>query len=242
MFPLNSTRLAGALFLAMILTTAPRAVLAQSGGEASNVSAVADSGVFSILSSQRRIGTEKFKIAPVASGWEDSAEIDVTAPGSPHITETSTMKLDANLRPVSYERQQKLPKKGSIAVGFGSPETKLVAQTEAGAENQIFLLPQDHLVVLDTNLFHHYSFLVRLYDGAKGGPQHFNVFVPQEATPGTIGLELKGKESVTVGKTARELNHFEAVTDEVKIDLWASPEGAIYRMAIPQANLEVVRQ
>jgi hypothetical protein len=38
------------------------------------------------------------------------------------------------------------------------------------------------------------------------------------------------------------LNRFQAVTDELEIEIWATPEGAIQRISIPQANLEVVRQ
>jgi hypothetical protein len=238
MLQLNLRPLAAAILLGSAWTALPRAVPAQSSRDA----AFSDSGVFFILSGQRRIGTEKFKITPVSSGLESTGEIDVGMPGSPRVLETGTLKLNRKRQPTSYERQQKLPKKGSIAVEFGSPESTLVSQTEAGTGKQIFILPADQLAVLDTNFFHHYAFLVMDYDVAKGGPQHFNVFVPQEATPGTISLELKGKENLQVGKAPRELNHFEAVTEEVKIDLWASPSGELYRISIPQANLEVVRQ
>jgi hypothetical protein len=222
------------LFVLMLAAAVPS--FAQKGG------AAADSGVFVILAGQKRIGTEKFKITQGSSGFEAAGEIEVEMPGSPKASESAVLKLDQNLKPASYERQQKLPKKGSITVEFGSPESKLVSKTDAGPEERLFFLPGDHLAVLDTNFFHHYAVLLRQYDAEHGGPQHFNVFVPQEATPGTISLELQGKESQQVGKTMRELNHFQAVTDEVKIDIWATPQGEIYRMAIPQANLEVVRQ
>lgn len=209
---------------------------------AAQKAAASDSGVFFILSGQKRIGTEKFKITSAASGVETAGEIEVEMPGSPKVSETSLLKLDQDLRPSSYERQQKLPKKGSITAQFGSPESKLVSKTEAGTDERLFYLPGDQLAVLDTNFFHHYSILLREYDAEHGGPQHFNVFVPQEATPGTISLEFQGKESQQVGKATRELNHYQALTDQVKIDIWATPQGEIYRISIPQANLEVRRQ
>ena len=62
------------------------------------------------------------------------------------------------------------------------------------------------------------------------------------ALPGTIQLQLVGKESVPIGQETRELNHYRAVTEQVQIELWATPEGAIYRLTIPQADLEVVRR
>ena len=217
-------------------------VIAGAPGARAQLSPASDSGMFTIMSGNRRVGTEKFKIAPGASGLEASGEIEVEMAGAPRVVESSVLQLGRDLRPSSYQRQQKSPKHGSITVQFASPETKLTAKTETGTDDRIFLLPDDHLVVLDTNFFHHYEILLRMYDSAKNGPQRFNVLVPQEATPGTINVEFQGRESQTVGKTARELNHYQAATEDIKIDIWATPQGEIYRMAIPQANLEVVRQ
>ena len=224
------------VFLTLAIATSPLPA------HAAQKNSTTDAGVFFILSSQKRIGSEKFKITSTAAGVEAAAEIEVAMPGSPKVSETSLLKLDTNLHPASYERLQKLPKKGSVTVEFGSPESKLVSRTAAGADERLFFLPADHLAVLDTNFFHHYALLLRQYDAEQGGAQHFNVFVPQEATPGTISLELQGKENQQVGKATREFNHYQAVTDEVKIDIWATPQCEIYRMSISQANLEVVRQ
>ncbi len=214
-------------------------VLAQSAPKSP---VAADNGVFTILSKNRQIGTEKFKITPQANGLEAIGEIQVDMPGSPRVTEDCTLKLDEHLQPASYFREQRAPKKGTLTAQFSAQGSKLTTKTAAGTEERIFILPDNHLAVLDTNFFHHYALLLRQYDGSHPGPQHLNVFIPQEATPGTISLELKGKESQTVGKAARELNHFQAITDQIKIEIWAGPEGEIYRISIPEANLEVVRQ
>lgn len=244
MLRLNQGPLAGVLrqvliFMALILLAPPSATPARAAEQA----AASDSGVFFILSDQHRVGTERFKITQSAAGLEATGEIDVESPGSPKISETSSLKLDQNLRPVSYLRQQRSPKKGAISAEFGTPETKLTTKTEGGTDDRLFYLPADHLVVLDTNLFHHFAVLLRQYDSAKNGLQNFNVFVPQEAIPGVISLEFQGKETQTAGgKAAREFNHYEAVTDQVKIEIWATPQGEIYKMEIPQAKLEVVRQ
>ena len=205
-------------------------------------SAPSDSGVLVILSQGRKVGTERFKIAPSASGLEATGELDVEMPGSTRASETCTLKLDAKLHPVSYVRQQRSPKKGSLNVDFGSPATTLTTNIGGEDEEQDFFLSAEHLAVLDTNFFHHYELLLRQYDIIKNGSQVFNVFVPQEATPATISVEFVAVDNLTVGKTARKLNHFAAQTDEAKIDLWAGPDGEIYRMSIPQANLEILRQ
>jgi hypothetical protein len=201
-----------------------------------------DSGVFNISINKRNVGTETFKIAPSATGVEITGELQLDMPGAGKVSENSVLKLDQNLKPTSYVRQQKQPKRGTVTVQFDSPQSKLTSQTDSGNQEQLFYLPDNHLVVLDTNFFHQYALLLTQYEAATGGPQHFNVFVPQEATPGTISLELQGKENVEIGKSIRELNHFQAVTDEIKIDIWATPQGEIQRILIPQANLEIVRR
>ncbi len=217
-------------------------VFAAGAASAAAAGISADSGVFSITAGKHNAGTEKFKITTTSSGVEVSGELQLEMPGGGNVSETSILKLDPNLKPLSYERQQKSPKKGSLTAQFGLPECKLTSQTDAGNQEQLFYLPDNHLVILDTNFFHHYALLLSQYDTSIPGPQHFNVFIPQEAIPGTISLDLQGKENVEIGKTTRELNHFQAVTDEVKIDIWATPQGEIQRIAIPQANLEIVRQ
>jgi hypothetical protein len=202
-----------------------------------------DSGEFEILLGQQRIGTESFRIRPDGPRWEASAELQLEPSGGSKVSVVSKLELDSALRPVSYLREQKSPKAGKLAVQFGSLETNLVSSTGSGDPvEQVFYLPSTDLVVLDTNFFHQYALLLRLYDSAKGSSQPFNVFVPQEALPGTIQLELMGMESVSIGGQSRELNHYRAVTEQVQMELWATPEGAVYRLAIPQAGLEVVRR
>jgi len=205
-------------------------------------SPTAESGEFSILSENRPVGVEKFKITPLASGLEATGELQLDMPGSPRLLESCSLKLDAKMRPSSYQRQQRSPRNGAVTAQIGSPETKLTSKTDAGTEDRTFYLPEDHLVVLDTNFFHHYSLLLRQFDPTQPGPQRFNVFVPQEATPGTITLEFKGQDSQVIAKTQRLLNHFLATTEEVKMDIWADAQGEIYRISIPQAKLEILRQ
>ena len=201
-----------------------------------------DRGIFEILSAKNKVGTERFEIKTIESGWEASGELQLQGPGGAKVSETSTLRLDAKLHPSRYERVQKSPNSGKLSAQFGATETLLEMTDDDEPFQQVFYLPPNDLVVLDTNFFHHFALLLRLYDRAKGMAQAFNVFIPQEALPGTINLLFVAKESITVGQSARELDHFQAVTDELQIEIWATPEGAIQRISIPQADLEVVRQ
>lgn len=222
------------LFLVLLLAAFPGALAASA--------AETESGVFLILSEGRRIGAEKFTVTRGLAGFEAEGELQLEPPGGPKVSERCSLRLDANLRPSSYERRQEAPKKGTLTAKFETSGTTLTSQTEAGTQDQIFYLPDHDLVVLDTNFFHHYAFLIRLYNRSGPGPQPFTVFIPQEALPGTISLAFQGKESVPVGNTTEELDHFQVTTEEVKIEIWATPEGEIQRLLIPQANLEIVRQ
>ncbi|MBI3894852.1 MAG: hypothetical protein HY313_02865 [Acidobacteria bacterium] len=204
--------------------------------------AESESAIFTILSGGRRIGAERFTITRGPAGLEAIGELQLETAGNPKVSERSSLQTSANLKPLLYERRQEAPQKGTLTVKFEPSGTTLTSQTESGSQEQIFLLPDHDLVVLDTNFFHHYEFLIRLYDLARPGPQSFAVFVPQEALPGTISLAYQGKENLPGGEIPGELDHFQAMTEEVKIEIWATPGGEIQRLLIPQASLEIVRQ
>jgi hypothetical protein len=206
-------------------------------------SGTADSGVFEIFASNNPIGTESFRIQRSDSGWQVSSELQLDTGGGKKASESATLVLDAALRPVSYLRKQQAPLTGELSVQFGTSETTLIA-TAGGSEpqEQVFYLPANDLVVLDTNFFHQYTLLLRMYNRETAGAQPFHVFIPQEALPGTISLQYGGREAVGTGRQAADLDHYQAVTDELQIEIWATPQGAIQRLSIPQANLDVVRR
>jgi len=220
-----------ACVLAFLLLVCAASVRAQgSAGES-------DSGTFQILSGKNKIGAEKFQIKRGDNGWEITGELQIENGGA-KLSETSSLRLDAAFRPVAYQRTQKSPLAAKLNVEFG-PLTTLVAGAEGADQNeQVFFLPDNDLVVLDTNFFHHYSILIWMYDRAKGGVQPFNVFIPQEALPGTISVEYIAQER----QEDKELDHFQATTDQLQLEIWAAPGGAIQRISIPAANLEITRQ
>ena len=227
--------LLGAAVAVSTVAPASAQTRAQTGG-------APDSGVFEILAAQRRVGTERFQIRQSGAGWEATGQLQLEAPGGAKVEETSTLRLNATLRPTAYERAQKSPLSAKLQAQIGTSETMLVSTAGEEPVEQVFYLPENDLVVLDTNFFHHFSVLLRMYDQAKGGVQPFNVFIPQEALPGTINLQYLGKENVTVGRATKELEHYQAATDEHEIEIWATPEAAIHRISIPGASLEVLRQ
>ncbi len=194
----------------------------------------ADRGVFHINSNGREIGLERFEIAPSPEGVRATGELQISVEGVGRMNESSVLVLRRGLEPTSYERHQKSPKRASATVVFG-PE-KAAAQyrrPEGDTQDMEFFVPKN-VVVLDTNFFHHYTFLVRQYDFVKGGPQHMNVLVPQEASPGMIRLEYTGMD--------QSLRKLVAHTDELQIEIWVDEAGRVMKLVVPAAKVEVIRE
>jgi hypothetical protein len=220
--------------LIVLLSAAPARAQRASAG-------MSDSGLLQILAKGNRVGTERFQIRSTANGWEASGELQLDAPGT-KMSEANTLRLDTALMPVSYRRDQKAPLAATLEVAFGGrAETTLTSNAGEEPLEQAFYLPENDLAVLDTNFFHHYALLLLHYDRAAGGPQPFNVFIPQEALPGTVTVTFVASEPAP-GRPDIQFDHFRATSEEVEIDIWTTPQGALQRIAIPAAGLEVVRQ
>ena len=102
----------------------------------------------------------------------------------------------------------------------------------------MFLLSNSGLAILDTNFFHHYAILVRMFDEARVGEQTFDVFIPQESLPATIRLKLVGKEVFN----AVELNYCQASTEEIALDIYTAMDRTLRRLEIPNMGIEIRRQ
>lgn len=225
--PAFTHALAMFMLAAALLMLSPRMACAQASGNFS------DSGTFEIRSVGQLVGTEKFRIARNGAWWESHAELSLMA-GDATLEEKATLRLAATMRPDDYLREQKSPLVASLAVRFGEKETSLVATSGKESAERVFFLNPGFLIILDTNFFHHYTFLLRQYTRSQGGEQLFNVFIPQEALPGTVNL-------VFVGKTNDE-ERWKVTTDELEMEIVARENGAIQKISIPEAGVEITRK
>ena len=192
-----------------------------------------DSGTFEIRAGGKVVGTEKFKITRNGATWESSGELQLKA-GEKSSEEKATLQLNTAMRPVEYLREQKSPNIASLAVRFGEKETSLVATSGQDSSEQVFYLPAGFLIILDTNFFHHYTFLLKQYTRSQGGEQPFNVFIPQESLPGTVNLTYVSRQ--------QDQELWKVTTDELEMEIVARENGAIEKITIPSADLEVVRK
>ena len=196
--------------------------------------ALSDRGVFRIYSDGKEIGVERFEIATTAKGVRATAELQIRLEGVGRMKETATLVLRNGIEPISYKRVQKSPKRGSAILAFGPEKTTAQYRTtEGGSQRMEYFLPKN-MVILDTNFFHHYTFLVHQYDFLKGGTQHMDVLVPQETAPGMVRVEHEGND--------QSLRKLVVKTGQVEIQIWADANGRLMKLVVPAAKVEVLRE
>jgi hypothetical protein len=191
-----------------------------------------DHGTLKILVGGQVLGTEHFDIEAAGDGYRMKGDLKVKMPNGADATESAVINLDRDLIVTSYTRLQKSPKKASIQVNFAGTQAKAHYSTPEGDKDLDFMLEKE-VVILDTNFFHHFALLVRRYDFKKGGAQHVQVLIPQEAQPGLMLVENTGKDDGYDKLTAK--------TDAVEIQIWVDSGRRLVKLAVPAAKVEIVR-
>jgi len=191
-------------------------------------------GVFHIVSGGKEIGTERFEIAPTSKGLRATGELQIAQPEVGRVVETATLLLAGGAEPTHYERVQKAPKRASVTVAFtGNSAAVHYVTADGQTQDAEFKVPKN-VLILDTNFFHHYTFLVRHYDFLKSGQQHMTVLVPQEGLPGVVTVEYVGRDQL--------LRKLLAHTDQLDIELWTDDAGQVMKLSVPAANVEITRE
>lgn len=193
---------------------------------------VTDKGVLKIIANGQQVGTERFEIAATADGFKATGELRIKMPNGQEAMETSVLTMDKDLLLTSYVRDQKSPKKAGVKVEFSKGRATANYDTPE-AKNTLEFFMEPGVVVLDTNFFHHYFLLLQRYQTDKTKAQNVNVFIPQEATPGMLLLEPLGKENGN--------DKWRAKT-EVEILIWSDGNRHLMKLAVPAANVEIVRE
>jgi len=191
-------------------------------------------GVFHITLNGKEIGTERFEIAPTNQGLRATGELQITQPEVGRVVETATLVLAGGNEPKHYERIQKAPKRGSVTMTYTGETAAVHYVTPDGQIQDVEFKVPKNVLILDTNFFHHYTFLVRHYDFLQGGRQHMTVLVPQEGLPGVVTVEYAGPD--------QSLRKLLAHTDQLDIELWTDDAGRVMKLRVPAANVEVTRE
>lgn len=196
-----------------------------------------DRGTFILSLAGRPVGTEKFDIRASQGKIEARAEIELRLEQDGKtvaLQASSALIMTSEFQPITYNWSQKGAPSSELSVDFRASPARCHYRAATGQEdNRDFTLPKD-VVVLDSNVVHHFQLVVDRLQPPGAGPQTFKAFVPQEALPGDLKVE-------DVPDTSK-LRHLRLSTELTHIDLWVDAGGRLERVSNPEAQFEAVRQ
>jgi hypothetical protein len=203
-----------------------------------------EEGQFAIRVAGKEIGAESFSIASSGDSTSSSSILDFHDPASRNrrVHLETQLNMDGRFLPLAYQLRFDLEaQKGSI-VGKFTPGQVLFETRENGNTKRSGLLVGDRYSILDTNVFHHFIFIARLFNfDSKEKTQSFEVIVPQELNSGILRVSDAGMEKIPVQGKTRNLHHLRVDSGMLVIDLWVDDQHVLYKIALPDKQIEVIR-
>jgi len=233
-------RFSGWARAAVALGALSSAALAKEPAQASR-----DEGVFKIFVGGREVGREKFTLAMTADGGSSSSVLDFKdltgSVGKLHFE--SRLEMEPNYHPRTYRLQTEVGgQRGEVSVSF-SPGQVMFEYAGRGRPVKRGLLVGAEATMLDTNMFHHFIFLVRRFDAASGNKaQRFEVVVAQEYEAGFLEVRELGRETLALGRRTLQARHLRVDSGAKQIDLWVDRHGVVRKIAVAAQQIEVVRE
>jgi hypothetical protein len=198
---------------------------------------------FVILVSGKEIGHEKFSISSSSESASSNSITEFKDPARNQSVRIETqLNMNGSFLPKEYQRRTEMAgQKMTLSAKF-SPGQASFEYPVAGVMRKSGLLVGDKYALLDTNVFHHFVFLARLFDfNSKEKSQSFEVVIPEELGNGIVKITDAGKEKVSVRGKNKELHHLKIDSGMVQIDLWADDQKAVHKIAVPSKGIEVLR-
>jgi hypothetical protein len=204
-----------------------------------------EEGEFTILISGREIGSEKFAIQIGGDSVVSTSVVEFLNPGQrpQKIRLESRLEMDGNYLPRRYLLKSDVDgKKGTISGAF-DPNQVMFDYRGTGSPFRRGLLLGDRPALLDSNIYHHFAFLVRRYD-FKGGEQRQSceVVIPQETDSGVLKISRLKDAHLTVRGKKRAMRVLLADSGALQIHLWVDDGLVLHKLAVPARGLEVLRR
>lgn len=199
---------------------------------------------FDIYVAGKKIGTEKYSILSSEESASSASVLDFRDPGNRHqkVHMETQLNMDGRFVPRSYRLRTDVDGKIGVLEGTFDQAQAIFKYGGNGNNRRSGLLVGNSYCVLDTNVFHHFIFVARLFDyDAREKPQSFEVVVPQEMENGILRISHIGMEMIRVGGKRRNLHHLRADSGFKQIDMWVDDQRVLHRIALPERRIEVVR-
>ena len=203
-----------------------------------------EEGVFQIFFEGKEIGSEKYRLVVEQAAAVSSSVLDFRNPANTRqrIQLESKLEMDGRFRPRSYHLKSQVDgKKGSI-VGSFPPKTVMFEYGRNGVTKKSGVVVGNDYTILDTNIFHHFTFLARLYSfDSRVSPQRFEVVIPQEGDGGFLKISEVKKETLMFKGKNIETRLLQVESGAVTIHVWIDERRTVHRIAVPSSKIEVMR-
>jgi hypothetical protein len=199
---------------------------------------------FDILVDGKKIGQEKYSIAGSGDTITSHSIVNFRAPGNrrQRVQMETQLSMDIRYLPQAYQLRTNVDgQKGTISGTF-VPGEATFEYRGTGNPRRRGLMVGDRFIVLDTNVFHHFIFVVRLFDFSTDKSQSIEVVIPQELDGGVLKIREIGIERISAGGKKRDLHHLRVDSGLLQIDLWVDDQQTLYKIALPAKQIEVIRK
>jgi hypothetical protein len=200
-------------------------------------------GEYKIYSSNRELGTEKYMMIATRDAVTSSSVLEFRNPaaGPKRIALESKLEMDEKYLPRSYELKTDVDgERGGIRGQF-APNQVIFEYSGGGKSVRSGLLLGNHFTILDTNVFHHFIFLARLFQYGSGDkPQAFEIVIPQEKETGTLKIRELDKETILIQGKKYNTTRLLVDSGALKIQLWVDGNRIPRKIAVPEKGIEVL--
>jgi hypothetical protein len=205
-----------------------------------------ETGEFKIYAAGMEIGTEKYVILSSGDTITSSSTLDFRNPGERHqkIQLETKMEMNSRFVPRNYLLKSDIEgKKGTIQGEFSPNQAVFSYVAPDGSPRKSGMLVGNEFTLLDTNIFHHFIFLSRLFNyDSKDKAQRFEVIIPQEEDSGFVMISRLGKETLTMRGKKMETHHLQVDSGSLQIHLWVDNQRVLDKISVPDRGIEVLRQ
>jgi len=198
---------------------------------------------FVIYVDGKEIGYEKFSISGSSDAVESQSVVSFRDPGKTRkkVLMETELTMDGGFMPRAYQLRTDVEGQKGTVNGSFVPGEATFEYKGSGTPLKRGLMVGNRYIILDTNVFHHYTFVARLYDMRAGGTQSIEAVIPQELDGGKLKVKEIGSEVVPIHGSKMTLHHLTADSGMLLIDLWIDDQKILYKIAVPSKKIEAVR-
>jgi hypothetical protein len=200
---------------------------------------------FLIYVDGKEIGQEKYSIESSPESNRSESVLNFSNPGNPrqNVKIETQLTMDGHYMPVAYQARTATAGQRKVMDCKFIPGQASFGYRVDGVTQRKGLLVGERYAILDSNVFHHFIFLVRMFDfSSTAKSQPIEVVIPQEMDTGVLKISKLGVERVSLRGKEKELTHLKADSGPLLIDLWVDDAHTLHKIAVAAKHIEVIRK